>query len=136
MTLQVTSSFLLLAVLFLPSFIYSQDRAVTYENSVPFSPETHSFFHTDTQQQNTRNENLYDSSQLDSSDQFPTTASNVQSNLAYESLSLPESGGIRGGMTGIPIGLVFAILLGIGILIVVITRKRNSSEANNAQLNV
>ncbi|CAN4100888.1 unnamed protein product [Withania somnifera] len=134
MKLPIASSVFLLATLCLPSIISSQDRALTYESPVPFTPEAYSFFHPDTQQQNNRNENLCNSSQSDCSDQFPTA-----SNIAYESLSPPEGGGIRlgsGGMTGIPIGLVFAILLGIVILFAVITRKRNSSEANTAQLNV
>ncbi|XP_060188661.1 uncharacterized protein LOC132617626 [Lycium barbarum] len=129
----MASSLFLLVVLCLPSIINSQDRALTYESPVPLSPETYSFFHPNAQQQNTSNENL-----CDDCSEFPT-ASNVQSNLAYESLSPPEGGGIRlghGGMTGIPIGLVFAILLGIVILFVVITRKGNTSEANTAQLNV
>lgn len=129
MKLPVASSVLLLAVVCLPSIINS----LTYENSVPLSPEMYSFFHPNTQQQNTRNGNLCDSSQSDCSDQFPTAA-NVQSNVAYESGGVRLGGG--GGMTGIPIGLVFAILLGIVIVVVVITRKRNSSEANASQLNV
>ncbi|KAF3679950.1 hypothetical protein P3S67_009223 [Capsicum chacoense] len=123
----------LLAVLCLPYIINSQDRTLTYQSPIPFTPEAYAFFHPNTQEQNTRNENLCDSSQSDCSDQLPTA-----SNLAYESLSPPQGGGLRlgGGMTGIPIGLVFAILLGLVILVVVITRNRNAKQANNAQLTV
>ncbi|XP_059302088.1 uncharacterized protein LOC132054022 [Lycium ferocissimum] len=127
-------SVFLLLVVCLPFIINSQDRAFTNESPVPFSPEAYSFFHPKAQQQTTSNENLCDSSDCS---EFPR-ASNVQSNLAYESLSPPEGGGIGlgcGGMTGIPTGFVFAILIAVGILFVIITRRHNSSNTNTAQLN-
>ncbi|OIT20184.1 hypothetical protein A4A49_59161, partial [Nicotiana attenuata] len=125
--------------LFFILLVIPHSPGLAYVSPVPFSPEAYSFFHTHTQQQNTSNENLCDSSESECSE-FHITASNMQSNLEYEKISPPEGGEKRlggGGMTRIPIGFLFAILLGVGILFVVITRKRNSSNANPVlQLNV
>lgn len=130
----------------LPFIVKAQERAphgLAYESPVAFSPEAYSFFHPETQKQNTTtSESLCDNNNTSESSgcsRFPT-ASSVQSNVAHESLSPTDEEGNRrtgvGGMVGIVLGFVSAIVLAFGVYYVVIARKRNVSKGAPVQLNV
>ncbi|XP_055834590.1 uncharacterized protein LOC129903119 [Solanum dulcamara] len=128
----------------LPFIVKAQERSphgLAYESPVAVSPEAYSFFHPETQKQNTTtSESLCDdNNSTPGCSRFPTTSS-VQSNLAHESLSQThEEGDTRmgaGGMVGIALGFGFAILLAFGVYYVAIVQKRNSSKGAPVQLNV
>ncbi|XP_060169348.1 uncharacterized protein LOC132600297 [Lycium barbarum] len=133
---------ILLCLFFLP-----QERSphgLVYESPVAFSPEAYSFFHPETQKQNsTTTESLCDNnnstSESSGSSTFPT-ASSLQSNLAHESLSKPDEDGDKrmgaGGMVGIALGFGFAIVLACGVYYAVIARKRSAGQGVPVQLNV
>lgn len=130
----------------LPLIVKAQERAphgLAYESPVAFSPEAYSFFHPETQKQNTTtSESLCDNNNTSESSgcsRFPT-ASSVQSNVAHESLSPTDEEGNRrmgvGGMVGIVLGFVSSIVLAFGVYYVAIAPKRNASKGAPVQLNV
>ncbi|CAN4119336.1 unnamed protein product [Withania somnifera] len=128
----------------LPFIIKAQERAthgLAYESPVAISPEAYSFFHPETQKQNTTtSEYLCDNKNNTSGcSRFPT-ASSVQSSLAHQSLSPPNEERDRrmgaGGLIGIFLGFAFAIVLAFGVYYVAITRQRNASKGAPVQLNV
>lgn len=130
----------------LPFIVKAQERSphgLAYESPVAISPEAYSFFHPETQKKNTTtSETLCDvNSKSESSgcSRFPT-ASSVQSNLAHESLSPTNEEGEKqmgaGGIVGITLGFMFAILLAFSVYYVAIVQKRNASKGAPVQLNV
>lgn len=143
----MASCLFLFVVFCLPFIVKAQERSphgLAYESPVAISPEAYSFFHPETQKQNTTTseslcDNNNDTSETSGCSRFPT-ASSVQSNLAHGSLSPPDEEGDRlmgaGGMVGIVLGFAFAIVLAFGVYYVAITRKRNASKGAPVQLNV
>ncbi|XP_059311351.1 uncharacterized protein LOC132062898 [Lycium ferocissimum] len=143
----MASCLFFLAIFCLPFIVKAQERSphgLAYESPVAFSPEAYSFFHPETQKQNsTTTESLCDNnnstSESSGCSRFPT-ASSLQSNLAQESLSKPHEDGDKrmgaGGMVGIALGFGFVIVLACGVYYAVIARKRNESKGVPVQLNV
>ncbi|XP_049378866.1 uncharacterized protein LOC125843723 [Solanum stenotomum] len=140
----MASCLFFVVVFCLPFIVKSQERSphgLAYESPVAVSPEAYSFFHPETQKQNTTtSESLCDDNNNASGcSRFPT-ASSVQSNLAHESLPPGDEEGDKrmgaGGMVGIALGFGFAIVLAFGVYYVAIARKRNADKGAPVQLNV
>ncbi|KAK6776620.1 hypothetical protein RDI58_027621 [Solanum bulbocastanum] len=140
----MASCLFFVVVFCLPFIVKAQERSphgLAYESPVAVSPEAYSFFHPETQKQNTTtSESLCDDSNNTSGcSRFPT-ASSVQSNLAHESLPPGNEEGDKrmgaGGMVGIALGFGFAIVLAFGVYYVAIARKRNADKSAPVQLNV
>ncbi|KAL3354617.1 hypothetical protein AABB24_018996 [Solanum stoloniferum] len=141
----MVSCLFFVVVFCLPFIVKAQERSphgLAYESPVAVSPEAYSFFHPETQKQNTTtSESLCDDNNNNASgcSKFPT-ASSVQSNLAHESLPPGDEEGNKrmgaGGMVGIALGFGFAIVLAFGVYYVAIARKRNADKGAPVQLNV
>lgn len=126
------ASLLLIIILSSSVITRAQERAphgLVYENPMALSPEAYDFFNTDSQPQRSNGHcSSSDCSTL-------PEAANVQSTPAHESTSTPDAGRKQmgaGRIASIPIGLVFALLLGLGVYIVVITRQINAARAKAA----
>ncbi|KAL3530573.1 hypothetical protein ACH5RR_009895 [Cinchona calisaya] len=127
------TSLLLVIILSLSNITRAQERAphgLVYESPMFLSPEAYDFFHPDTQPQ-------HGNGPCSSSDcsKLPEAAS-VLSTPAHESTSSPDAGRKQlgaGSIASIPIGLAFALLLGLGAYYVVITRRTNAARAKAAQ---
>lgn len=140
----MASCLFFVVVFCLPFIVKAQERSphgLAYESPVAVSPEAYSFFHPETQKQNTTtSESLCDDNNNTSGcSKFPT-ASSVQSNLAHESLPPGDEEGDKrmgaGGMVGIALGFGFAIVLAFGVYYVATARKRNADKGAPVQLNV
>ncbi|KAK4358710.1 hypothetical protein RND71_020939 [Anisodus tanguticus] len=143
----MASCLFFVVVFCLPFIVKAQERAphgLAYESPVAFSPEAYSFFHPETQKQNTTTteslcDNNNNTSESSGCSRFPT-ASSVQSNLAHESLSPTDEDGDKrmgaDGMVGIALGFGFGIVLVFGVYYVVKARKCNVSKSTPLQLNV
>ena len=106
-----------------------QDRAphgIVYENPVAFTPSAYDFFHPSTQRSCT----------TANCSPLPVAAQVVQATPGHESREFASQKGSRvgaGAIAGIAFGLVFAVLLGMGVYHVVITRRANMSRTNSVQ---
>ncbi|KAG8387681.1 hypothetical protein BUALT_Bualt02G0046600 [Buddleja alternifolia] len=120
---------LIFTILSFLSITRAQDRGHGLDNESPIalSPQAYTFFHPDTVQPSTNSP--YDSSDCRS---LPIAAT-VQSTPAHESASTGRKGLGAGGIVGIPLGFVFACLVGVGAYYVVIKRKANFRRANVEQ---
>ncbi|KAE8038845.1 hypothetical protein FH972_011317 [Carpinus fangiana] len=106
-----------------------QDRAphgIVYENPIAFTPSAYDFFHPSTRK----------SCETSNCSPLPVAAQVVQASPGHESRELASQKGSRvgaGAIAGIAFGLVFAVLLGMGVYYVVITRRDNTSRTNSVQ---
>ncbi|KAI5666252.1 hypothetical protein M9H77_16105 [Catharanthus roseus] len=128
------------ALLFLVTFIFfiticrAQERSphgLAYESPLAFSPEAYEFFHPDTKGQSATGPcSVPDCSTL-------PVAATVQSTPANESTAPPEGDKKKlaaRSLASIPTGLVFALLVGLGVYYVVINRRNNAARAKAAPL--
>ncbi|XP_062171039.1 uncharacterized protein LOC133876809 [Alnus glutinosa] len=112
----------------------AQDRAphgVAYENPMALSPSAYDFFHPTTQKPKTE-----DPCHASSCSPLPIAAQVVEATPAHESRDLSPRNGNRvgaGGIAGIVFGLVFAVLLTMGVYYVTITRRANMTRTNSVQ---
>jgi hypothetical protein len=106
-----------------------QDRAphgIVYENPIAFTPSAYDFFHPSTQK----------FCETSNCSPLPVAAQVVKATPGHESRDLGSQKGSRvgaGAIAGIAFGLVFAVLLGMGVYYVVITRRANTSRTNSVQ---
>ncbi|CAI9105092.1 OLC1v1003943C1 [Oldenlandia corymbosa var. corymbosa] len=128
----LTSS-LLFVILALSTIARAQDRAphgLEYESPMALSPEAYDFFNPDAQPES--------STEPCSTSDCTTLpeAATVQSTPAHESTSPPEEPKkpLRTrSIATVPIGLVFALILGMFIYYVVYTRQTNAARTKAAQ---
>ncbi|CAK9143242.1 unnamed protein product [Ilex paraguariensis] len=136
------ASLLAFALLSMLSIARSQDRAphgITYENPVAFSPSAFEFFHPNTEQPSSKNPGASSNCSPLANCSPLTLAATVQSTLAHDSISTPNTGGSKmgvGGIVGIVFGFVFSVLLAMGVYYVAITRRSNFSRTNSVQPDV
>lgn len=112
---------LIFAILFFLSVSRPEDRAhgLDHESPVILSPEMYAYFHPNTQPPSTNN--LCNSPHCSSQ----PLAANVHSNTAHEA----ERAMAAGGIAGIPVGFIFAILITAAIYYVAIKRQDNAHKA-------
>ncbi|XP_057509354.1 uncharacterized protein LOC130791990 [Actinidia eriantha] len=106
-------------------------HGIVYESPMAFSPSTFDFFH-----RNTKNPGSEDPCVISNCSPLPLAAT-VASSLAYESRSTQEKGGGQvgaGGVAGIVLGFVCAVLLAMGVYYVVVKRRANLTRNNSVQL--
>ncbi|CDP07112.1 unnamed protein product [Coffea canephora] len=126
-------SLLLFLILSSSTVTRAQERAphgLAYESPMAISPEAYDFFHPDTQPQ--RGNAPCFSPECST---LPEAAT-VLSTPAHESTAPPDASKKRlgaGSIASIPIGLVFALLAGVGVYYVVMTRQTNAARAKAAQ---
>ncbi|XP_059429181.1 uncharacterized protein LOC132164424 [Corylus avellana] len=125
----MVSFFLFFSLLTLLSIARAQDGAphgIVYENPIAFTPSAYDFFHPSTQR----------SCETSNCSPLPVAAQVVEATPGHESRELESQKGSRVGaaaIAGIAFGLVFAVLLGMGVYYVVITRRANVSRTNSVQ---
>ncbi|GFS30859.1 hypothetical protein Acr_00g0014510 [Actinidia rufa] len=106
-------------------------HGIVYESPMAFSPSTFDFFHP-----NTKNQGSEDPCAIPNCSPLPLAAT-VASSLAYESRSTQEKGGGQvgaGGVGGIVLGFVCAVLLAMGVYYGVVKRRANLTRTNSVQL--
>ncbi|KAI3995552.1 hypothetical protein MKX01_023297 [Papaver californicum] len=121
-------------------------HGLIFENPVAFSPSAYDFFHPNTHTPKTVKPcDESNCAPMSGSSAFSTSSAVVRATPAHESKesttaqgSSSSSNGKRlvlgtGGISGIVFGFVFAVLSGIGVYYIIVTRRTNINRSNSVQ---
>ncbi|MCL7022986.1 hypothetical protein MKW94_010765 [Papaver nudicaule] len=146
------ATFLLCFLCALSSLYIAQAQAqaraphgIIFENPVAFSPSAYDFFHPNTHTPKAVKPcDESNCAPMSGSSAFSTSSAVVRATPAHESKESTTAQGSgsskskrpvlgAGGISGIVFGFVFAVLSGIGVYYIMVTRRTNISRSNSVQ---
>ncbi|KAI3929032.1 hypothetical protein MKX01_029561 [Papaver californicum] len=119
-------------------------HGLIFENPVAFSPSAYDFFHPNTHTPKAVKPcDESNCAPMSGSSAFSTSSAVVRATPAHESRESTTAQGSSsnnkrlvlgaGGISGIVFGFVFAVLSGIGVYYIIITRRTNINRSNSVQ---